>query len=272
MTACRLCSAPTQFAWRKQLLQKYEISFYRCGQCESLQSEAPYWLDEAYGGARSIPDLAAAARLRWLFPLAYAVSRTMPLAADAAVLDFGGGDGMLVRMLRDAGINAYLADKYAGNRYAVGFSAGSGLSPQLVFAFEVWEHFSQPRQEIEELFALQPRALFISTGLYASQDENWNYLTPLSGRHVFFYSMKARRYIAEKYGYSLLAHNSFALFYRGQLPAVRKAILGFLIRSQGSGLLRRLGAFIPVSPLLEKDRADARRIVEAGGAGTINWP
>ena len=45
---CRLCSGETSFVFNHKVLNKFDVKYYRCSNCESLQTEKPYWLDEAY--------------------------------------------------------------------------------------------------------------------------------------------------------------------------------------------------------------------------------
>lgn len=269
---CRLCAEASSPQFTVRLLQKHDVTFFRCSGCESLQSEAPYWLDEAYGGQRAIPDIAATARLQQMVTLAFFIAKLFGIHGDDPVLDLGGGDGFLVRRLRDLGLNAYLLDKFATNRYAVGFEGDENGKYRCLTAFEVWEHFAEPGPEIERMFNMEPEVLLISTGLYSGQDASWPYLTPLSGRHIFFYSMQARRFIAQRFGYHLIAKGSFAIFHRSGLSSVRESLARAALTQKGQRLQSLLTPFIPTSPRMQTDRHLATDIIEAGGAGRINWP
>jgi len=45
---CRLCGGEARLYGGRSVLGKYEVAYYECGQCGSLQTEEPYWLEEAY--------------------------------------------------------------------------------------------------------------------------------------------------------------------------------------------------------------------------------
>jgi hypothetical protein len=45
---CRLCEANVIFLFRKRVLNKYEVSYFECENCLSLQTEEPFWLEEVY--------------------------------------------------------------------------------------------------------------------------------------------------------------------------------------------------------------------------------
>src|SRR5690349_19486614 len=92
--SCRLCGGTAVLAFRKTMLGKYDVGFFRCGNCESLQSEKPYWLDEAYSPAVDAIDTGAAQRVLHCFALAHIVIRMLHCRT---ALDFGGGSGLLCR-------------------------------------------------------------------------------------------------------------------------------------------------------------------------------
>ncbi|OYW37190.1 MAG: hypothetical protein B7Z45_05635, partial [Azorhizobium sp. 12-66-6] len=115
------------------------------------------------------------------------------------VVDIGGGDGLLCRLLRDYGINGFVKDKYAKPLYAQGYSEPDFAVPDLVTAFEVFEHFENPMRDIDEIFENRPKVVFISTGTYKNQMPGWWYFSVDSGQHIFFYSKEAFEHIARKY-------------------------------------------------------------------------
>jgi hypothetical protein len=271
---CRLCGSDSLYQFSKRLLEKYDVRFYRCGNCASLQSETPYWLDEAYSGVRQIPDLGIAQRTLQLKRMTYLASKILNLSDSDKFLDWGGGNGLLVRMMRDMGLDAYLYDLYAKNFYAVGFEYNEGSKYSVITSFETWEHFVNPAEEINFFFELNPKYIIISTGLYESQKDDWSYLTPLSGRHVFFYSLKARQIIAEKFGCYLLNMGSFSIFSSQKLNYRQVQLLKIAFSGKKSILLELLFKLLYENKTrLTSDRKLAlKRIVEFNEIGKINWP
>ena len=51
MSACPICKTPRDVAFTHLVLKKYQVKYLVCGHCGLLQTETPYWLDEAYGEA-----------------------------------------------------------------------------------------------------------------------------------------------------------------------------------------------------------------------------
>lgn len=74
-------------------------------------------------------------------------------------LDYGGGYGMLVRMLRDAGLPFEWYDKYCTNLFAKGQEKRQAHY-DVVTAFELFEHLPRPHEEIAALCELGENVLF----------------------------------------------------------------------------------------------------------------
>lgn len=241
--ACRLCGAETDYRFSRLVLGKHTVGYYECRACKSLQTESPHWLHEAYGS--NLADIDTGAAQRNLNSLAATLAVTT-LFRLKDVIDFGGGDGLLCRLLRDHGINCFVQDKYARTTYAAGFTEPSFGQPQLVLSFEVFEHFPRPSIDLDKVFHIDADMLFISTVLYRGQGPEWPYLATESGQHVFFYSADAMGVIAQRYGYAMCIFGEFVLFFRRpNVPTLRTYLLRFLLRGKVLRLLRIVVAALP---------------------------
>ena len=178
-------------------------------ECGSLQTEQPYWLEQAYSSNLSNLDTGAAQRNLHNWMRVYFVAKIFKLKN---AIDFGGGDGLLCRLLKDYGLNCYIQDMYANPTYAQGFTEPDFKTPDLVVAFEVLEHFTNPCEELKALFCADAKVIFISTGIYKNESPDWWYLAPESGQHIFFYTEQALQYLANKYAYELLIIDGNILF------------------------------------------------------------
>lgn len=240
--ACRLCDGETTLKFASKVLGRYDIRYFECMNCGSLQTETPFWLSESYAQSNlSSLDTGAAQRNLSNFVATYIVAKTLGLQT---VLDFGGGDGLLCRLLRDYGLDCYVADKYSSPRYAQGYSEPSFNAPDLMTAFEVLEHFADPRIELDALFSRNPKVLLASTGIYERQPRDWWYLSPESGQHVFFYSLDALTYVAGRYGYRLNRCGGYVLFTKDG-ASFGNSLIRFLLHRRISRVLRILLALLP---------------------------
>lgn len=187
----------------KRLLNRYDVSYYLCSQCRSLETEQPYWLDVAYDVSGVGDDVGAAQRTIDLVLKTSALLDRIKLPPSAECIDFGGGLGLFTRMMRDRGINFLSYDLYARPFFSDRYSLTSlaGRSPAVVTAFEVLEHFANPADDLTQLFENRPAIVIATTELFTGQDLSWPYLAEGTGQHVFFYSPQALSFIAKRFGY-----------------------------------------------------------------------
>jgi hypothetical protein len=195
------------------VLKKYPVKYFRCATCGFIQTEQPYWLNEAYSSAIASQDVGimfrnltngevTSAALNLLFP------------DFKSALDCGGGHGVLVRLMRDRGFNFFWSDLHAANDFARGFEAPADLKFDFLTAFELLEHLVDPIAEISKLIAMSDN-VFVSTCLVpepAPSISDWWYYMPTSGQHVSFYTKESLRIIGRKFGRHVLSIGTFHLF------------------------------------------------------------
>lgn len=242
--SCRLCDGRAANFFVLPLIGKHRVRFYVCDDCGSLQTESPYWLDEAYSNS-NLAALDTGAAQRNLNNMA-AVHAWVHLSGMQTVVDVGGGDGLLCRLLRDYGVDARPEDRYASNTYAQGFEDDPRRSPILYTAFEVLEHYANPKADLEMLFGSRPDSILLTTALYEGQGPDWWYLTPDSGQHVFFYTRRALEIVAERFGYSVDFMGSYTVFVKDRrLGAATMAMARLAMSLVGVRLLRSLMMLLP---------------------------
>lgn len=200
---CPACIQKMNYTFSARLLSKYDVSYYKCLNCGLLQTEKPYWLDEAYGSAIASLDVGLVQRNQ---KLSGTVSKFVSAYFDplAKYLDFAGGYGLFVRLMRDKGYDFYRYDKYCENIFAEYFDeptlSDELLHFELVTAFEVFEHVYDPVVELVQLFKLTDTVLF-TTELIPSGINNiddWWYFVPETGQHITFYTELSLQKIADK--------------------------------------------------------------------------
>lgn len=234
MKSCRLCAGTLRPRFSKLLLQKHEVRYFECEECGSMQTEEPYWLDEAY--AINLSRLDTGAAQRNLTTLAATLVIAKMLGVEN-VVDKGGGDGLLCRMLRDYGLNCFVHDKFATPTYAQGYTDPDFATPDMVIACEVVEHFANPSQDLAAVFETGSPIVMLTTGLYEGQSSDWWYLASETGQHVFFYSPKAMRMIGDRYAYAYVRLGRFLMFTRNA-SAVKLRILSLILRGIALPFLR----------------------------------
>jgi len=210
------------FFGQAMVLGRHDVRYYRCPACGFIQTETPYWLAEAYSSAITRSDLGLVSRNLLCARLTPLVIVTL-FDRRARFLDYGGGYGLFVRLMRDQGFDFYRHDRYAENLFAAGFDAADrpAAGYELVTAFEVFEHLVEPRAEMEQMLAYSRHILF-STRLTpepAPDLQSWWYYGLDHGQHVALYSRQALRVLGQQFGLRLYScGRDWHLFTEKNLP------------------------------------------------------
>ncbi len=208
---CKICAALTNPFANAQMLDKYEIQYFQCPNCGFIQTEEPFWLDEAYAEAITNSDIGLIGRNVSFATITQAII-TAFFDRRARFLDYGGGYGLFVRLMRDQGFDFYRYDKFCANLFAKGFDADIA-SPQqyeLVTALEVFEHLVNPLAEIEQLLTFSKNVLF-STILIPPgnpRPNEWWYYGLDHGQHVALYTQQSLKLIAKRFQLNLYTNGT----------------------------------------------------------------
>ncbi len=207
---CKICGSSSELIFKANVLERHDVSYFFCSSCDFIQTEEPYWLQEAYQDAVSIYDVWSVARpLNNSAIVARLIDHCFP-NADSPVLDYGGGSGIFVRRMRDIGYNFIRSDAYSKNLYArcfdiVDFPDQKKFS--LVTSFEVFEHLVNPLEDVRTLFKYAD-SIYFTTIIKPSnitKADDWDYIAPYHGQHISFYSVNALKKIAELTGSKLIS-------------------------------------------------------------------
>ena len=200
---CKICGGNSLPIHQAVVLGKYKVDYFKCGDCNFIQTQKPTWLDEAYQNAITSLDIGLVNRNLYLVKETPAI---LDLCFPKAVkfLDYGGGFGLYVRMMRDEGYNFFRQDYFCENIFAKHFDVTDlpdGTSFDLVTAFEVFEHLEDPIQEIEKMLNYSKNILFstVISPEASAEFKDWWYVSPETGQHISFYSLKSLQYIAQKF-------------------------------------------------------------------------
>lgn len=196
---CRVCgSSNIKKVFNHQILHKYIIDYFLCSDCGFMQTENPYWLNEAYVDSINISDTGYAIRNLNLSKRTWLLFIIL-FGKNKKYLDYAGGYGLFTRFMRDFGMDFYTADKYTKNLFAKGFEY-ENQKISAISCSECFEHFSEPKDEIEKMLSIS-KNIFFSTNLFGESkvpDDSWWYYGFEHGQHISFYSYKTLEYLAKK--------------------------------------------------------------------------
>jgi len=262
---CRLCGAQSHYLFDKRLLGRLKVAYYRCSSCESQQTEVPTWLDEAYaipgvhidvgGGSRTLKNWLGASTLlsRLNFP------------KTGLAVDFGAASGLFARLMRDLGYDFFSYDKYARPAFTSYYLIDdfAQVRPNLITAFEVFEHLPEPKQTLELILSAGAELILFTTWFCDGQNEDWIYYLPECGQHVFFYSERSIREFADRFGYDMTISHFFMILAKRDAfdTRQRETIYDFSLnslRQVAEATAETVGSVIMGNQYIERDLAVAR--------------
>ena len=212
---CSCCLQSVEYFAETLIRQQYKAEYFKCKTCGTVFVDAREWADVAYISPIADSDIGLPSRairnsetvsliLRFLYPQA------------TSFLDYGSGDGLFVRIMRDRGFDFRAFDKYTTNRFAVGHDWDGHQKVDLVTAFELFEHVSNPRELLQSLLETAPLVL-ISTELLPSpapHPDEWWYYARDTGQHITFYTPRSLLALAKASDASVYSVGSLHFFSR----------------------------------------------------------
>ncbi len=224
---CKICQSQSIKKFEAVILKKYEVKYYLCSHCGFLQTEEPYWLEEAYTETINLSDTGIMHRNIRLSKISSVLIYFL-FNKTAKYVDFAGGYGIFTRLMRDIGFDFYWHDPYTANLFARGFESHEQKYISLVTAFEAFEHFVEPLNEIRKMLDISNN-IFFTTQLLPNpipEPKQWWYYGLEHGQHISFYSLKTLKYIAQKYGVNLYSFSGLHLLSeKKRNPLIYKALI-----------------------------------------------
>jgi hypothetical protein len=211
---CVVCGNTTTLYGKAVVMKKHEGVFSQCESCQMIQVENPFWLPEAYKTAIVSYDTGYVARnLR----CARKTKTLIELSSTkrSPCLDYGGGYGLFVRLMRDSGYDFKIFDQYCEPIFAreqkINKLSPSNSPYQIVTAFEVFEHLQNPLEVATDILSAS-EMLYITTTLLPEGRPaltEWAYFGPEHGQHIAFYTQKSLRHIASITGCYLYSDGNY---------------------------------------------------------------
>jgi hypothetical protein len=250
---CKICGTKSNYIFNAVLLNKYDVKYYHCPKCDFIQTEEPYWFDEAYKYPINIEDTGLVSRNILL------AKRTSSMLyflfnKKGLFLDYAAGYGLFVRLMRDNGFDFYWSDIHTENLLAKGFEYNPAVHKNitLITVFECFEHFSDPIKEVKKLLNISPNIIF-STETFSKKvpaPNEWDYYGFSHGQHISFYSQKTLQTIAQKFGLNLYSNGkSYHLLTKKKIS---NFVFNYFLKVSLSGL-----------PLFVKWRLGSKRLSDS---------
>jgi hypothetical protein len=223
------------------VLKKYDVEYFRCPNCGFLQTEEPYWLEEAYRSPIAGLDIGPINRALTGSRITEGVI-SAAFDPNAKFIDWGGGYGIFTRLMRDKGYDFYWRDLYCENLFAKQFAAKQDVDYELMTCFEVFEHLAKPMDEVEKMLKWSPNILFstLIPQMPIKNATDWWYMNPDDGQHISIYSVRTLEVIAKTFGLHLTTDGAATHLF-SKRPVSKMAFNAITRDSLISQVIRYLG-------------------------------
>ncbi len=232
LSQCRCCLGPTKYFSTASILD-FSASYSICLNCSSVQVDNPKWIEEAHSKAISNLDTGLVARCvsagRMISTLLFLEGKK-----QSKGIDWGGGTGLLTRLLRDQGFDVQSYDKYASADHAEGFEANleeAEDAATFVLSIECFEHLINPIDAFQSVTRKKDYFIFtteiIDTPPPDPAKASWWYFLPESGQHITFASKKGLDEFCKVLGFeNYKSFGSLHVMSRGKMKFVTRLVLG----------------------------------------------
>lgn len=211
---CNICGSSMDPIFSGKILKKYTVQYFQCLGCGYVCTENPYWLDESYKNPINVTDTGLISRNIYAAKISSCLIFLF-IKNNPKGLDYGGGYGILTRLMRDIGFDFYWWDPHTQNLFAQGFEYPEHCNKiDVITAFENFEHFVNPIEDLEKIFSISHNVIF-STELLPNpvpKPDEWWYYGSEHGQHVSFYSKQTLQTIADKFGIHCYSYNNLHFF------------------------------------------------------------
>lgn len=199
---CHICSQKMIPVFQTKVLNKHIVNYFQCDNCKFIQTENPYWLKEAYENVITSLDIGLVSRNLYLREqIPPIIDHLFP--GSKVMVDYGGGYGLFVRMMRDLGYDFYRQDIYCDNLFSKHFDISDRENKHfdILTAFEVFEHLPDPVKEVEKMCSFADNIIFSTeiSPVNVKDFGKWWYVAPETGQHIAFYSKESLHLLAKKF-------------------------------------------------------------------------
>ncbi len=225
---CKICDGESTVIFNAVVLKKYKVNYFKCNQCGFVQTEEPYWLNEAYESSINVSDTGIVLRNQ---RLSHITTSLIVLFFDRRekFVDYAGGYGLFTRMMRDIGFDFYWSDPFTKNLVARTFEIQDGKKYHLATSFESFEHFDNPKEELQKIIQIADN-IILSTELLPSPIPNasdWWYYGLEHGQHIALYTQKAFIELARQFNLHYYNLDDVHLLTKKVIPIYGRILLKF---------------------------------------------
>lgn len=220
---CVICEGTTEIKLHVDIHDWQKQPLFQCRACSFYFFHQPDWLPQSFSAELNELDLGSVARCSFVADFMAAIFSSD--RENTRVLDWGGGDGLLTRLLRERGFDCVWYDPFVQPRF-VGDAIYEGDSPVgVTVASEVFLHLTDPLRALRSLLAISDIVVVTAVVPPKQVNPNWWYLMPETGQHVSFFPITALKELANRTDTCLYSDRRFFHVFADRRLSIWKRML-----------------------------------------------
>ena len=266
IATCPICMSPVNGLFKVMIQGENCSELNSCSKCEFAFYPDQSWINQSFSDDLNSLDVGAADRTVISADYLSVMLKSQKLS-HGKFLDYGGGYGLLSRIMRDRGFNFENFDPFTRQIFPTsGLRMNNSLDQKYdaITLIEVALHFEDPLEEFRRLLQLTNVLFFTAVLTDEELDHDWWYLSPETGQHIALFSQKTLATLAEKLGVNLTSDGRFFhIFHRENLTKkarfiAKRQYLVFAIASIKSATAYLRRSLSTTGSLLEVDERNAK--------------
>ena len=263
---CPICNSSANMLFSVMVQGENRSELNSCSNCEFAFYPDQNWISKSFSDELNSLDVGAADRTVISADYLSVMLKSQKLS-HGKFLDYGGGYGLLSRIMRDRGFNFENFDPFTRQIFPTsGLHMNNSLDQKYdaITLIEVALHFEDPLEEFRRLLQLTNVLFFTAVLTDEKLDHDWWYLSPETGQHIALFSQKTLATLAEKLGVNLTSDGRFFhIFHRENLTKkarfiAKRQYLVFAIASIKSATAYLRRSLSATGSLLEVDERNAK--------------
>ena len=205
---CAVCSGGTRFLFSYEVRGKHQAFLHECHNCRFTYISNPHWLDESFSSELNDLDIGSVDRCLVLADFVEVLIRSMK-SSKSRFLDWGGGYGLLSRIMRDRGLDFASHDIYTRPLFVESSSNLKSETFELITMSEVALHLVDPVPVFTKIMESTDVLVFTAVIAPTVIPNDWWYLMPDTGQHVAIYHEETLQVLAKKLGVQVTSDGRF---------------------------------------------------------------
>ena len=221
---CPICHSQVRLFSNFLIQGKIGGRYLKCTSCNFIHAENPSWLEGSFTDALNSLDIGSVDRCNIVADFVEVLANSLKVD-NPKVLDWGGGYGLLTRILRDRGVRCTHYDPYTEPLFANNIKLQSDARFDLIVLSEVMLHMTDPISTLTELLKISDNIMFTAVIAPPDVTPDWWYFMPDTGQHVAIFSQQTIPELGAALKVNTLSDNQFFHLVAKDQPSVLTRLL-----------------------------------------------